>query len=155
MGGIETYSVTSVNLAESLTESDVTEIIGRTEIDATQITTGTINANVLNIGEIATEVAKVGNLTVDKLNTTPGETKAGTIKIEGNEISVFNKNKKSAVLTISGSNGKSELIDAETTDCEYVYNALPLRYLSINNGSGSGSGSYHTQLNPSEITIPN
>jgi len=88
-----------------------------TEIDGSKIKTGTITAQQLNVEDVAAETLNANRaainkiiadeidakeITTDRLNTTPGTEGAGTVKIEGNDIEVFNKNKKIEVVRISG-----------------------------------------------------
>jgi hypothetical protein len=75
-----------------LTEGYVTEIIGKTEIDGAKIKTGSITTTQID----------ADNLSVKQLNTTPGKETQGTIKIEDNDIIVYDKSKSRRVLTLTG-----------------------------------------------------
>lgn len=87
-----------------LTESDVINTI-KTTISADWIQTGTIKAECLDIDSIATEVAKVENLTVSKLDTTPKAlTPDGKITISENDIYIYDRSSSGIAVQLSGEN---------------------------------------------------
>lgn len=87
-----------------LTENEVKTIISETYIDGSMIATDTLYANqIVALDEFVASKISTAEITTDRLNTTPGETKAGTIKIEGNELTVRDSNVDTEILLVTGS----------------------------------------------------
>ena len=68
---------------------------------------------------VTTDALAANNVSAKSINTTPGETKEGTIKIEGNRISVYNVDEKAEVLSISGSSGDLDLANQATINASF------------------------------------
>lgn len=110
-----------------LTEADVIGIIKNTEISGSQITapkiaadginanyitTGILSAERLNINEIAAEVARVGDLSVKKLDTIPsGNYYSGKITIQDNDFYAYKKDGGNPVINISSDSNSNAFIE--------------------------------------------
>lgn len=139
-----------------LSKSDVVDIINSTQIDGSNITTGTISAERFNVKEIAAEVAKVGELSAKSLNTT-SDVGAGTIYIKDNELKVYNENSAIEVLNVTGKEisyveSPSEITIMSTESNRSFDHDTSLSDL-ISNTVDSG-GTTHTYL-LNKFTIPN
>ena len=87
-----------------VSEDDVKNIISETYIDGKMIATDTLYANqIVALDEFVANKISATEITTDSLNTTPGEVKAGTIKIEGNELTVRDSDVNTEILLITGS----------------------------------------------------
>lgn len=102
-----------VKEASNLTESDVTNIIQKTEISGTQIKTGEIDANIVNVtnlnasnitmGKLGARLIDADNITVSKLDTKPSQTdKTAKITVEGNDMIIYNRSSAKPAIKISG-----------------------------------------------------
>lgn len=107
-------AIDNIEFPQGMTEDDVKQIIPtvitgdyiQTQnflVDSAKITGNLDVSRITGLEELVTEKVSVAEITTDRLNTTPGEVKAGTIKIEGNELTVRDSNVNTEILLITGS----------------------------------------------------
>jgi hypothetical protein len=96
-------SIPSEDSIQSQIDSTITEDKLSTIITSDFIQTNNILVNAAQInGKLTADKIDVNSLAVQHLNTTPGETKAGTIKIENNDIRVYDSSETKEILLITG-----------------------------------------------------